>query len=427
MKVIEKLIIIILIVSTFLPPFWSNILIKTNVNPAIQWIIYRINAAFVGLLIIIAISTCLLLLSKNRKTLVSSFGFNILDFSVLTLFFGIGSFTAIIGFLRGNLLYYVIGDTYIYFSFGILYFLAARFVRGDGILKIIDFSVYFIFITIILETIYRLTGYFLTKSLLNGGVFYYLLPFIYFFSKYIYIPSKKTLTALTISILCIILTFHRTLAIVSLLIVFLLPLLILRLKLTHLKIVGLFIFLVTIAWILHSTNILPIFGRYDLSWYYQHYFGDARIQEPEVRTAEVISSINTMRGNVLNYFWGMGQGAIAIMTKRETYEEIYIHEEGGGTFETGKVHSIHFTPASIFFRTGALGLAAFALFLFLALLFLYKNFSLAKSSQNKFYAEVVLLFFIASVPYSFSRYEIVNDLVLATFIGLVRNPNFGKI
>lgn len=425
MKIIEKLIIITLVVSSFLPHLWGIALIKINIDSIIQWLAYRVNALFVGLLLIIAIITVFLLMSKNKKTIVPNFHFNVLDLLVLILFFGIGSFAAIIGLLKGNPIYYVIGDTYIYFTFGILYFLAAYFVRREGIFKIIDFSVYFIFIFVIIETVYRLTGYFLTKSFPVGGIVYYLLPFVFFLSKYQYASyrSKKILLALIISMVAIMLTTYRTLAISMVFIIILLPWLTLHLKRSYLKIAGLFIFFILIAFVLNSTNVLPIFGRYDLSYYYHSLFDPNWEGRRDLRVIETTSAINTMREDTLNYFWGMGQGAIVEMTKGETYKDVYVYGEEGGTFEGTKVHSIHFTPTSVFFRTGILGLTFFFLFLLFTWLFLYKKFSRSAFPQNRLYSEIVLLFFTALIFYSFSRYGIVNDLVLATFLGLIRNPN----
>lgn len=427
MKKIEKLILLILIISSFLPHVWGSAMIRLDIDPGIIWYAHRFNAAFTGLLIMSAIITAILMLAR-KKVDTNPFRFNILDFIVTMLFFGIGSVAAVIGFFQGNPLHYVIGDTYIYFSFGTVYFLSAYFPDKKGVFKIIDYSIYFIFIFMMIpESLYKLREYFVTHSFLVSGIVYYLLPFIYFFSKYNLYPAKKTFYALFASIIAIIITLYRTLAMNVIFVLISYPFLTGRLKKTYTKVIGVVILLVTLVLALQVTNVFPVFGRYDLTYYYHSFFDPDWGDRRDARVTETTSAISALKENKLSILSGKGQGAIADMTNGELYEGVYETGVGEDEFERGKVHSIHFTLASILFRTGVIGLSIYVLFLFFSVLFLYKKNRGMKLPQNRIYSETALLFFLVSILYSFSRYGIVNDLVLAAFLGLARNPNFKDV
>ncbi|MFA6096747.1 MAG: hypothetical protein WC788_03925 [Candidatus Paceibacterota bacterium] len=435
MRTIEKLIILILIVSAFSSHILGSVLAITNADLGIQWLFSRVNAMIAGILLALAVMTAILHLNKNQKTpsdagynasqLIRPLEFNILDLLVIFFFFGIGSFAFIVGFIRGNSLSYAIGDAYIYLSFGLTYFLSAFFVSKQGIFKIIDFIVYFIFIFIMIpETIYKFSQYFSTSTFGASGLFYYLLPFIYFFCRYESENSKKMLYRLTVSAITTIFTLYRTLAFGMIAVVALSPILGKRLKRSYFKFMGIILFLLSILLTLHFAQILPIMGRYDLTYYYNSLFNPEWSDKRDARVTETVSALNTMSNDDLSYFWGMGHGAIADMTNDEGYEAVYQFDDSGGSLEEGKVHSIHFTPASVFFRTGLIGLAGFVSFLVFALIFLYERYSGSGHEENRLYSKIVLLIFVVSIIYSFSRYGIMNDLVLAAFLGLIRNPNF---
>jgi hypothetical protein len=135
------------------------------------------------------------------------------------------------------------------------------------------------------------------------------------------------------------------------------------------------------------------------------------------RTEEVVSIFNTMENNYFNFLIGMGQGAFRLLPQ-ETIDKLSLRAED--------LHTIHFTPGSIFLRMGLLGLTIFSLFLLTSLLYLYNQYKKSDCHQqsNKFYLEVILLFFIAAIILSIRGYGIINAPLLAIFLGLARNQNF---
>lgn len=427
MRSIEKFLILAIIISAFLPHTGGSILILMNMGLAVQWLALRFNAVFSGFFLALAVITASLIGNRLKKTTLVWPNFNSLDFFVAAFFLVIGSFTGLIGLIYGNSLIYTIGDTYLYLAFGVTYFLSAFIVSKKGIFKIIDLIAYYIFFLMMLpETAYKIALYLSTGGFNASGIVYYLLPFIYFFSKYDFKPSKKTFLLFTSSAFMTILTLYRTLGMAMVAVLFLKPIISLRAKKSYMKIASVFAVFVIIAFSLQATNILPLFGRYDLTNYYHSFFDPEWSDKRDARVTEAISAFYTMRDNNLSYFWGMGQGAVADMTNNEGYEELFQFDGDGGETEIGKVHSIHLTLASVFFRTGLLGLSLFISFLFFSGIFLFKRLRAAKSARARMYLEIVFFYFFISVIYSFSRYGIINDLVLASFLGLARNPNLLK-
>lgn len=419
MNLIEKSILCIIFILFF------NIVLRNIIFLEIHsfseyttWLSMRIMALLTGLFLYICI--VFIFLKYSYRDISGKFNFKISDFFILLFFIIYGLFSTINGFLRQNDIIYIVGDVFQLFIFAFLYFFSAIFVQSKNIKKIINFSVYFIFILMCLELAYAFYRYFDLGYFRKTAGYLFILPFIYFFIKYIKCRSlgknnKKLFIFLLISIFIIFLTISVALIITMFLLMFLYTFLLKFYKKKYLNFVLTIFFIIALFFLLELFNVFPVLERISLSAFLTE-GGKESVYSHSYRVGEVLSIFNTMSGNYFNYLVGMGQGAFRVLSQESTYTNV----------RPGDLHTIHFTPGSVFFRMGFIGLAIFVLFLLSTLLFLYNKYKKIDCSQqsNKFYLEVIFFFFIACIILSIRGYGIINAPILAILLGLARNKNF---
>jgi len=417
MNLIEKIILFIIFIIGISSFIWGNIIVEVGATD-LKWFSLRMEGLIIGTSLLIC--TVYAFFKYNYKNIFKNFNFKTIDLFVLLFFVIYGLFSAINGFLRQNDIVYIIGDTYHCFAFAFLYFFSTIFVQNKNIKKIIEFSVYFIFILIIADAIYAFYRYFDLGYFRKTAGYFFILPFIFFFIKYLRYQSQgkpfqntKTLVYLFISIVLVFLTISLALAIAMFLLIMLVTFFLTFSKKNYLQFILLLIFLIVFIFSLDlsGTSIfqrispLSIIANPESAYSYSY------------RIEEVVSIFNTMENNYFNFLIGMGQGAFRLLPQ-ETIDKLSLRAED--------LHTIHFTPGSIFLRMGLLGLTIFSLFLLTSLLYLYNQYKKSDCLQqsNKFYLEVILLFFIAAIILSIRGYGIINAPLLAIFLGLARNQNF---
>lgn len=413
MNIIEKnIIIIILIIAS--PLIWRNI-VEGFIDINLVWTLLRIQGLILG--IFLFFSAIYIFLRKDYRNLLKKFKPHLIDIFVFIFFIVEGLFSAIIGFLRQNEIIYIIGDTYHCFTFAFLYFLSAIFIQSKNIKKIINFSVWLFFILAILDTTYALYRYFEVGFFRKTAGYFFILPFIYFFIKYVRYRSQdrtsnnKTLVYLIISMIVVFLTTSFALIFVMFLSIILVTLFLKFSKTHYLRFVFSLILLIF---------LISLFGSKESSIFYRA-FPSVILSTPEAysrtyRIEEISSIFKTMSNDYFSFLIGMGQGATRVLS-RQTISRLSLQSED--------LHTIHFTLACVFFRMGFLGMVIFILFLLASVLYLYNKCKRNDRCQqpNKFYLEVILLFFIACIILSIRGYGIINAPILAIFLGLARSQN----
>lgn len=401
----EILIVIAIIASLYI--LYGQILVEAR-NFHLAWIIQRSIGVIIGILLFLGIITFILLRIKYLPPL----KFKTIDLLILFLFGGIGFFGGIVGLLKNNPLHFVVGDVLIFVSFFLIYLLASMILMREKeekkFLKLITFITYSILGLMVIITLYRLFNYYSTGFVTVSGSFIYLIPFLYFLVKLNCSLSKKTLFGLLISLIIIIFSLKRGNLIGAIIAVPLVPVVMGRLTSNYIKTVGI-VALVTII-------LFGILAKFDSFSVISHYsFTDLLIRPGmEQRLLEARGAIRALNHDPFEYFWGKGMGGIFYAP-----ETGLIYE----ALEPGYHHNIHITPISIFFRTGILGLLAFIIFLFFTPTFLYKKYRLAATKEGKFILAFTLVYFILAFIDSFKAYGIVNDVLLALFLGVARNQN----
>jgi len=417
MNLIEKNIIFIICIIAFF-----SFLPIINIKFAgfdLEWLILRVQGLLVGMILFICFLVAIFEI-KNKK-IFQNFKLKEIDFFVLLFFVIYGLFSTINGFLRQNSIIYIVGDAFHLFSFAFLYFISAIFIQRENIKKIINFSVYLFFILMSIDVVYAFYQYFESGYFRKTAGYFFILPFIYFFIKYVKSQraekkSWKVLFSLLTSIFIIFFTVSFALVMTLFLIILIFTFFSSYYKKNYLKFMLIIFFIIGLFFILESFDKASILERISLRALLKSDQVKENIYSYSYRTEEINDIFYTMKDNYLNFIIGTGEGS---------FRELSL-EGNKSLFKFINLHTIHFTPGSVFFRMGLIGLVIFILFLLSTLLFLYNKYKKIDCSQqsNKFYLEVIFFFFIACIILSIRGYGIINAPILAILLGLARNKNF---
>lgn len=332
-------------------------------------------------------------------------------------------FSFFIGLIRGNNIILIIGDSFVLLMIPLLYVLIVNTVRPEQLYSLLFFAAIAVLIFSGIVAFISFREVLLGENPLVFGTVRLLAPIAFFISAaFVYPKPRKYIILAIASVFLLIVGLKRGpwagFAFLIALLPFILPLQRFFVRLCRI-----------LPWLLALVGIIVLFlvltpvGQdffESIERRFWHFFdytlAGKHFDILEGRLIEAGGAIDSMGKEMakpLDWLVGMGGGA--------TYPSPFPVPRREGPFEdSGQIHTIHFTPATIFFRTGFIGILIALVFMAIVFLTIWRILRLKNFGREyRVILTAAFLYLFSSAVISIFTFSIFNDIFWGIFLGAV--------